>query len=242
MSFRLVVWNCNMALHAKYERLLALGPHVAIIPECAAPDILRRKAPDFAYDDCAWYGLVENKGLGVFTFGGLTLRRHDSWDPRFHIFLPLEVRGAIQYNLLAVWAFNHRAPKSVVPSAVTTDEAIRYYSPFLCSAPTVVAGDFNANVIWDATGKYAKFADVDATLRALGLVSAYHAVNGHAMGQEPDPTLFWQKKAHQGFHIDYAYVPIGIVSHIEQAVVGAAEEWLSVSDHAPLVVDICVGV
>ena len=31
MSFRLVVWNCNMALHAKYERLLALSPHVALL-------------------------------------------------------------------------------------------------------------------------------------------------------------------------------------------------------------------
>ena len=42
-AMRIVAWNCNMALHKKYEHLLALRPDVAAIPECAQTGLTRRK-------------------------------------------------------------------------------------------------------------------------------------------------------------------------------------------------------
>jgi exodeoxyribonuclease-3 len=238
MSFRLVVWNCNMALHAKHERLLSLRPDVAVVPECAEPDILRRKAPDFRFADCEWRGSGKDKGLGVFTFGDLRLRLHQSWEPRFHLFLPVEVRGPATFNLLAVWAFSTRAPERVAPNPATTAAAVAHYAPFLAAAPAVVAGDFNASVFWDASKRYESFAGLDASLGALGLVSAYHAAGGHALGAEPAPTLFWQKKVTQPFHIDYAYIPRAWTSRVREASIGGAGEWLAHSDHAPLVVEV----
>lgn len=116
MTFRVVVWNCAQGLDRKIEQLLLLKPDIAVVPECAEPDILRRKAPGFTFTDCEWTGEQCNKGLGVFSFNGHTLRRHQSWDRQYHIFLPLEVRGTHPVNLLAVWAFNHRAPVSVSPN------------------------------------------------------------------------------------------------------------------------------
>jgi hypothetical protein len=48
---RIVAWNCNMALHNKYERLLALRPDIAVIgnrPWVVAPRATRRDDRDAA--------------------------------------------------------------------------------------------------------------------------------------------------------------------------------------------------
>ena len=37
---RLVAWNCAMALHRKLPALPALVPDLAVISECAHPDII----------------------------------------------------------------------------------------------------------------------------------------------------------------------------------------------------------
>lgn len=240
-GLRLVVWNCAMKFHDKYDHLLSLRPDLAIVPECAEPDILRRKAPNFAFADCEWSGAPKSKGLGVFAFGDLQLRRHQSWDERFHIFLPLEVRGGLAINFLAIWAFNRRAPEKVTPNPATTAQAVAHYAPFLRAAPAVVAGDFNASVFWDGQKRYESFAALDQQLGELGLVSAYHAAGGYALGAEPDPTLFWQRKESQGFHIDYAYIPRDWVPRVREASVKPAAEWLKHHDHAPLVVEVAEG-
>lgn len=234
---RIVTWNCAGKLDGKYEQLLSLRPDVAIIPECAEPDILRAKAPDFAFTDCEWQGELKDKGLGVFAFGQRSLRRHHSWDRKFQFFLPIELRGADSWNLLAVWAFNHRAPKSVVPNPPTTSHAVEYYAPFLRGGRGIVAGDFNANVIWDKETRYHKFALVDEALARLGLVSAHHAATRDAFGDEGQPTFWLQKKLKKTFHIDYVYVPKAKAGVGLKVSIGAADPWLKFSDHAPMVVD-----
>jgi hypothetical protein len=45
---RIVIWNCNMALHDKYEHLLALAPDIAVIPQCANINVMQEKAPKFS--------------------------------------------------------------------------------------------------------------------------------------------------------------------------------------------------
>jgi len=232
---RIVVWNCGMALHAKYERLMALQPDIAIVPECAEPDILRRLAPDFRFADCEWRGALSTKGLGVFTFGNLTTRLHQSWDPRFHVFLPIEVRGYAMLNLLAVWAFSERTQK-VVPNSAATALAVEHYTHFLEGAPAIVAGDFNASVTWDSNPRYAKFSEVDTALENLGLTSAYHAFREQTMGHETDPTLWWRHDPEKAFHIDYIHVSKNWIPAIKSVCVGSASDWIKTSDHAPVTV------
>jgi exodeoxyribonuclease-3 len=233
MKLRIVAWNCNLALHDKYNHLLALKPDLAIVPECAEPDVLRRKAPGFEFSDCEWQGDQVNRGLGVFTFGALSLRRHQSWERHYHLFLPLEVRGAARINLLAVWAFNDRVPATVTPNPKTTKQAVAHYAEFLRAAPPVVAGDFNASIVWDDQPTFERFGGVDDDLRALGLESAYHRANGHTFGQEPDATHFWQKNAEQRYHIDYVYLPTEWQQAVRTVAIGGSAEWLARSDHAP---------
>jgi hypothetical protein len=239
---RIVIWNCAMALHRKCEFLTELRPDIAVIAECAEPDILRKKAPGFAFADCQWGGQSEHKGLGVFAFNGYSLRRDTSWDRRYHLFLPIEVRGPTSFNLLGVWAFNHRVPATVTPNPMTTREAVAYYTPFLRSGDGVVAGDFNASVFWDRDDGIGSFRALDKMLSDLGLVSAYHAHRDVQLGAEPQKTHFWQRSAKQQFHIDYAYIPKRWTSGGFDVELGDVATWITRSDHAPLVVDVTIPV
>ena len=65
---RIVAWNCNMALDRKFQRLRALEPDIAIVPEAANPKRLAQRGLDgFAYQ---WLGENPNKVLGVLGFNG----------------------------------------------------------------------------------------------------------------------------------------------------------------------------
>jgi exodeoxyribonuclease-3 len=229
-----------MALHAKCEHLAELRPDIAVVPECAEPDIIRKKASRFHFDDCEWAGQGEHKGLGVFAFNGHSLRRHASWDPRYHLFLPIEVCGPTSFNLLAVWAFNHRVPVAVIPNPRTTREAVNHYATFLSGGDGVVAGDFNASVVWDRDDGAGSFNALDASLSDLGLVSAYHAHRSVPLGHEPEKTHFWQRNPKQLFHIDYAYIPKRWTSGLREVTVGDVATWITRSDHAPVIVDVTV--
>jgi exodeoxyribonuclease-3 len=236
MRLRIVSWNCGMRAHDKLDKLLSLRPDVAIVQECAEPEILQRKSPDFAFSGCKWSGANRSKGLGVFSFGGLSLRRHELWDRRFHVFLPVEVRGQVCINLLAVWAFNRRVPPDVTPNPATTLDSVEHYRSLLSSHPSIVAGDFNDSVVWDKPGQVGRFAAVDSALRSIGLASVYHSVTGSPLGQEPHATLFFRKNRTQPYHIDYIYLRrTALVGAL--ATLGDPEEWLPLSDHVPLIAE-----
>jgi hypothetical protein len=73
-AFRLAVWNASMAVHAKLSRLAEIEPDIAVVPECASIEIVRRKlAGDAPPHSMAWIGMKPNKGLGVFGFGGTSV-------------------------------------------------------------------------------------------------------------------------------------------------------------------------
>jgi endonuclease/exonuclease/phosphatase family metal-dependent hydrolase len=230
---RILVWNINMAAHKKIALLRRLKPDIAIMPECAAPDVIVSKRPDFAFTDAQWTERSRHKGLGVFSFGDLRLRRSPSFDPRFAVFLPIEVTGRTRFNLLAVWALSFRAS-----SGATMPDALRFYRRFLQSADAVVAGDFNNSVFWDRPGKPTNFSGIEGTLSDLGLSSAYHDVTGESFAKEHYPTLWFLKRPTQGYHIDYCFVPRAWYSRPVSVWVGRHRQWLAHSDHAPLVVSI----
>ena len=230
---RILVWNINMAAHKKITLLRQLTPDIAILPECAAPDVIVSKCPGFTFTDAQWLERSRHKGLGVFSFGDLRLTRSPSFDPRFAVFLPIEVAGRTRFNLLAVWALNFRAE-----SGSTMLDALRFYRRFLESVDSVVAGDFNNSAFWDRPGKQTSFSGVAAVLSELGLSSAYHAATGEAFAQERHPTLWFLKRLTQGYHIDYCFLPQSWLSHPVSVWVGQAGQWLAHSDHAPLVVSV----
>ncbi|MEM7197146.1 MAG: endonuclease/exonuclease/phosphatase family protein, partial [Pseudomonadota bacterium] len=106
---RIVAWNCNMALHRKWDALLALQPDIAVISEVATPDILYARTKD-ALPPMAmqWCGNNPHKGLGVLAFHGYHLTRSLDHQPQFRHILPVGVYGKHapmrRFNLLGVWA------------------------------------------------------------------------------------------------------------------------------------------
>ena len=77
-------------------------------------------------------------------------------------------------------------------------------------------------------------------LGRLGLVSAYHVSRGVEARNEPDPTFYWRRRAVDGYHIDYVFMPEEWSTCAFDLTVGPFEKWIGpgLSDHVPLVLEI----
>ena len=232
---RIVIWNCAMSLHTKWDFLVNLRPDLAVIAECAEPSILWSKLKYEPVCDVQWVGDNRNKGLGVFAFTGFSLERDHCYDSNFKQFLPVNVSGKPSISLLAVWSFNGRrkdAPRCSY--SAETISAIDYYKQFLGTCHSVIAGDFNNSVVWDHQSKAYNFSAIASRLNQIGLTSAYHDFKGVSFGAELDQTLFFRKSALE-YHIGYCFIPQ--CWNVNDVVVGRREQWIGISDHAPLLVD-----
>lgn len=228
-----------MGLAKKYRQLLSLKPDIAIVPECAEPSAVRSKASEFTPTSAVWVGENANKGLAVFSFSGLKLRRSESYAPEFRWIAPVEVTGGHDFNLLAVWAFfATRRPRGYRGVVL---EALEHYKHFLKSKRSVLAGDLNNNVIWDRPGRGYNHSIASQVMRSeFALESAYHAFHSEAEGRETFPTLYWLWRKENPYHIDYCYVPSSWLRRLTDVQVGSYEDWKSYSDHVPVVVDLAL--
>jgi exodeoxyribonuclease III len=231
---RIVIWNCNMALAAKMPAVMALNPDVAVISECADPTKRSDAVP--GVQTSVWVGENSNKGLGVFSFSDRhQLRLCPSYDQGIRWVAPVHVEGMDNFRLLAVWARSEHYRKST-PGPVL--QAMDCYRSFLADGPSLMAGDFNHNRIWDRAGSSNNHqSTVDRLRDEHGLVSLYHHCTGEAQGNESTPTIYWMKKE-KSYHIDYCFVPEVWRSRSMTLTVGKREDWLAHSDHMPLLLDV----
>ena len=229
-----------MALHKKVAPLMALRPDIAIIPECDNPEIVKKKASRFEFSDAVWIKKSRNKGLCVFTFGSFTAIKSTIFSPDFELFLPVKISGQQSFNLLAVWDFHYRSKLPAYQNGAGTRAAIRHYQEFISVEPSVVAGDFNNNVLWDKPnlGYDGNFSHTVNDLERLGFDSAYHQFESCVYGEEPEPTLYWRMSRTQVYHIDYCFVSHDWSKQLTKVTVGEPEPWLHFSDHVPLVVEV----
>jgi exodeoxyribonuclease III len=251
---RIVAWNCHMAFHAKHPLVDALNPDIAVISECACPEILAAKAPEFVAGlgakAIAWVGTNPNKGLGVFAYNGLTLKHLGPVEPTHKWFLPVRVSGpgrrpGTAFDLMAVWSF-HYFPEIARTLRTNLVEMALSATPELGACrPLVVAGDFNNHTKWDRKNKATNFANVLEYLTDRGLISAYHHWHECAVGEEAHVTHFWRdwrKDSPHNCHIDYVFLPQDWAGRMTEFALGSYEDWTGtrVSDHVPLVVDVAV--
>ncbi len=241
---RIVVWNCAMRLRGeKLSALEALQPDIAIVPACESPQKLWGKQPLLAPIPMEWIGDNEQKGLGVLAFNRYRIKRHADFDPGLRWLLPVEVRGPVEFRLLAVWAMNQRVPQSDDEELSGQPlEAVQRYRAFLAAGPAMAAGDFNNNVRWDQGRKAGNHAHTVAGLERLGMASAYHVGRGELHGKESLGTLYGRDRKPDGrkYHVDYCFLPLDWCSRLREIDVGSFDAWVGrkLSDHVPLVVDI----
>ena len=239
---RIVVWNCNMALHRKLAALLQLRPDVAVIPECADVKAVRQKTPLLVPESALWAGRNPHKGLAVFEFGDYSVELDDSYHPENKIIAPVRVAGPVSFNLLAIWSDNDRNEAGRNKREGPVLRALKSSKEFCTEGPLVVAGDFNNHVRWDEAGKPNNQANIVAALESIGLVSAYHFDRNVGQGEEPEPTHYWRDRKKQGptYHIDYIFLPRQWAENMREMTVGSFEDWCGsgLSDHVPLVVEV----
>jgi hypothetical protein len=230
-----------MALHKKVEPLMSLEADVAVIQECAEFTNISANRQGIPCTDIQWIGHQKNKGLGVFSFGDFKIQKHESFSSNFHLFMPIIVAGPVNFNLMAVWAYNHRVPNTYPNGSGGPFDAFSYYHSFLSAESTIVIGDFNNNYIWDKPGNPYNHSRTVESLDKLGLRSAYHSWCNETFGSEQQASFYFYRHPDKPYHIDYAFLSAQQIQHLSFLELGNATEWLEFSDHVPLVVDLDFG-
>ena len=222
-----------MALARKAPSLLALNPDIAVVQECS------KKSADALHDQGLsglWFGTNPNKGLAVFCRTGFALQAVGK--PFGKWVVPVRVHGALDFNLLAIWACPVGA-KRVDNYIGEVHRCLLKHRGWFSNAPVVAAGDFNSNVQWDANRPGRNHTEVVRLFQSHGLISAYHTHRGEKQGAETRPTYYFYRHQDRPFHIDYVFVPKGW--RLKSVEVGSFREWGHLSDHVPVVVDVSGG-
>ena len=220
---RILQWNCNLALKKKIQAIEHINAEIMVFQEC-------ENAEEDFFDGYRffWTGRNDNKGLGVL-IKDTSARLHASFQSNFIYFLPIETD---EFNILAVWAFNHRAAKFGDGLSGKPIDALEHYEHWLKEKDqSFVIGDFNNSVVWDKPGKLNNFTAINQFLESLSFKSAYHQETGDTFGREATPTLYHTKQKSKSYHIDYIYQKGFETKFVE---VFEFEDWISLRDHVPI--------
>ena len=225
---KIISWNCNLKFKEKFELIDSYDPDICFIQECE-----KLKSDFFPNYKYFWTGRNENKGLGVLTKKN-DFSVDESHNKNLINFLPIKSNSL---KLLGVWSFNHRASKFGSGVSGKTIDAINFYRDWFgdSNERCIVAGDFNNSIIWDKKGNDNNFNNINDHFVDLGFVSNYHKLKDEGFGKESCATFFHTKKESKKYHIDYIYSknlnPLKLK-------VGSYAEWISYSDHSPLIAEL----
>jgi exonuclease III len=224
-----------MAFRKKAAFILPQKPDILIVPECEHPDKLKFTASTKSPTDIFWYGTNLHKGIGVFSYSNYQFKLHDCHNPAFRHILPLAVTGGkVDFTLFAVWANNPADKDGQYVTQVW--KAIRYYDELLSTKPSILAGDFNSNTIWDRPKREGNHSAVVQKLAQKKIVSTYHEFYKQEQGKEKHPTLFMYRHRDKPYHLDYCFASDYFMQKLEKVQVGTYRKWTAYSDHKPLIV------
>ena len=230
---RLITWNCNGAFRRKFEAIDALDADVLVIQECEDPAQSTEDYKAWAGDH-AWVGYGKNKGIGIFPRRGQSIERLEWPDNGFELFLPARVGG--DTDVLGVWTQQSN------PSNLGYIGQFWHYllaHKAALGRNTIIAGDFNSNAIWDKPRRTWNHSDCVRELEALGFRSLYHHVSNEGQGREICPTFYLHRYEAKPFHIDFVFAHEKRFNERRvSAQVGSPNDWLSLSDHMPIIVDL----
>jgi len=231
---KLVTWNCAMALHKKHEKLLTFGADIMVIQECSRKFI--RQINRTEGWSSAWLGKNPNKGLGVIVKAPWIISEAKALKPKW--VGKVIIDGPVPLELFPVWACpSEPRAESYIGQVHLLLDILERKSP---SRSTIIIGDFNSNSIWDGGRRINDHSAAVSRLRKLGIESAYHAFFKQAQGAEEHPTFWFTKNTKKIFHLDYAFLSGELLSKLKRVEVGHHKDWLSFSDHAPVLIELDV--
>lgn len=231
---KIVSWNCNGAFRRKYDYLSRFEADIYVIQECENPSERGDKLYENWASSFLWIGANKHKGLGIFARGDIKLELLN-WPDQFRdkqvrYFLPCRVNDA--FTLVGVWAhFNQSTYFGYIGQFW---KYLQLNRDNLASA--IIAGDFNSNAKWHSSEIWWNHSDVVSELEDLGIRSLYHQHFNEMHGAESIPTFFLQKNIEKPYHIDFVFAAESTISTQRFSMeIGGAEDWLTLSDHLPVV-------
>jgi exonuclease III len=230
---RLVTWNCNGAFRRKLSQADALKADVLVIQECEDPAQSTKAYRDWA-GEYAWCGNSKSKGIGIFPRRGQRIECLNWPQEQGGLFLPVRLDDKL--TILGVWTLSRKSSGQYSYIAQFW-HYLQMHRDSL-SADTVICGDLNSNKIWDPTRRVRNHSDCVKELGESGFRSLYHATKGEGQGEERQPTFYLHRSKHKPYHIDYVFVHDSVLAGTKPLInVGEWTDWIEVSDHMPLAVD-----
>jgi exodeoxyribonuclease III len=237
---KLISWNCQGAFRKKANIILAHRPDILVIQECEHPDKLVFEEPASKPRDIYWYSDGGKKGLGLFSYSDFKFELLPVFTPEFRYILPFRVTGNSQtFIFFAIWAMNNKEKRDARYIGQIW-LAIKHYIDLLGTS-TILIGDFNSNKIWDYKDRVGTHSDVVSLLADKDIHSVYHKHFDIEQGKEKHPTFYLQKKRGKPYHIDYCFTSYDIISNVKNVEIGTYDNWIQLSDHAPLMVEFDFG-
>lgn len=225
-----------MRFRDKIEEVLPLQPDLMIIPECEAPEKWNNQPRLQSLNQFLWYGENKNKGLGIISLNqNLRLQLHSLYNDAFRFIVPITVTGEEEFILFAIWAQN--APKKFDSYIGQIYMALQYYKELL-REPCILAGDWNSNKVFDYIRRVGTHTDVVTYLKNFNIHSTYHYFYKEEHGLETTPTYFFRKESEKPFHLDYIFASTDFLQRIKRMDIGSSQDWISISDHFPLTLEI----
>lgn len=222
---RIVSWNCNGAFRKKYKSIQFLDVDVYIIQECEDPLV----TPDSGYIEFAqnslWTG-QRNKGVGIFARSEINIKNNNWKTFGLEWYISCTVNENL--TLLGIWGSGNYIEDIYVYLQIHKEKLAEIEN-------LLIGGDFNCNTCWDKKHKCRTHSAVVTELESLNLHSCYHTRKKENQGQESTPTFFLYKDKKKPYHLDYFFYDKNQFNDFE---IGQYEEWISLSDHMPLILDI----
>lgn len=229
---KIVTWNCNGAFRNKFENITDFNADIYIIQECENPaESQHQKYKEWA-ENYIWIGDTRHRGLAVFAKPEMKLDKLN-WSNQYkdHLvkhFLSCEVNQS--FDLLAVWNHSNNSPTFGYIGQLWKYLQVNKEN----FDKTIIAGDFNSNVIWDKWDRWWNHSDVVRELKDLGIESLYHKYTGEKQGEETNATLFFRRNKDRPYHIDYVFGSQEFSNRLITIEVGSVKKWLEISDHVPI--------
>jgi endonuclease/exonuclease/phosphatase family metal-dependent hydrolase len=210
-----------------------LDADVLVVQECENPESSASDYRDWAANH-AWVGRIQSRGLGIFPRRGQKLERLPWHSADLRHFLPVRLDDNI--TVLGVWTQNARPKQASYAGQLW--KYLEIHGSALGSN-SVIAGDFNSNAIWDSERPVWNHSNCVKKLADMGIQSLYHLASREAHGHEEQPTYFQFRHISRAYHIDYVFAHESLLAGKPPSVtIGSADNWLNVSDHMPVIVDL----
>lgn len=221
---RIVSWNCNGAFRKKYKSIQFLDADVYIIQECEEPFATQDSGYIEFAQNSLWSG-QKNKGVGIFARSEINIENNNWKNFGLEWYISCTVNECL--TLLGIWGSGNYIEDIYVYLQIHKEKLAE-------TENLLIGGDFNSNTCWDKKHKRRTHSVVVTELESLNLQSCYHTQKKENQGQESTPTFFLYKDKNKPYHIDYFFYNENRFNNFQ---VGQYEEWISLSDHMPLILD-----